>query len=115
MTLRGFGLGIVRRWPWADGFGRRLYSLVAVRLRVTVIEIGASLEILFRPLILANPQCSSRLAEPQPDIFARLRKNYQGQAHRLEFLNAADCFWRLMHRATGTRLARSRMGHRRSA
>ncbi len=108
MNIRDVGLGIVRRLPWVESVARKIYaslpsalhdtptsqakSFFAMEPAVSFVEIGAFDGIAgdpVRSLVLGNPGWIGVLVEPQPDVFARLRDNYAGEAHRLHFLNCA--------------------------
>jgi FkbM family methyltransferase len=108
LTIRDFGLFVVRQLPWLGGFGRRVYNALprwfhdtptgrvemyfAGEETVNFIEIGAYDGVAgdpIRPLVVAKSGWQGVLVEPQPDIFVKLQQNYRHQAARLTFLNAA--------------------------
>jgi FkbM family methyltransferase len=108
MSIRDLGLAIVRRLPWANSIGRKVYALLPASLHdtptsraqaffagepsVTFMQIGTYDGVAgdpIRPLVLEQPGWTGVLVEPQPDVFARLQRNYASEASRLQFLNAA--------------------------
>src|SRR5262245_12222347 len=108
MTIREFGLTLVRAAPWLEPFGRWVYTRLPAflqdtptsRLRahfssepgVTFVQIGAYDGVAgdpIRSLVLESNGWRGVMVEPQPSAFNRLRRNYSDQASRLTFLNVA--------------------------
>src|SRR5688572_761255 len=108
MTVRDVGLAVVGAVPWLGRAGRWFYRRLpeflldtptsrmrkhfSKKSRVTFVQIGAFDGLAgdpLRPLILENENWTGVLAEPHPDAFERLQRNYAAQSQRLKFLNAA--------------------------
>jgi FkbM family methyltransferase len=75
-----------------DTPANRIASFFADQPEVRFVEIGAYDGVAgdpIRTLVVANPGWCGVLIEPQPDAFARLKRNYAGQRDRLHFLDVA--------------------------
>ena len=108
MALRDIGLGIVDRAPALAGLARwvyrrlpqalhetpttRLGEMFAGQSPVTFLQIGAFDGVAgdpVRPLVLTDARWRGALIEPQPAVFQRLTKNYEGCPAGLRFFQCA--------------------------
>ena len=96
---RAPGLEDLARWAyghlpesWHDTPTSRLSAFYAGKASVTFLQIGAYDGVAGDPLraiVAEDERWHGILVEPQPQAFARLKRNYRDATHRLFFLNCA--------------------------